>query len=122
MSYIPAGRAKPGIDSIPEGQKYYQFLIRRITTTDLTADEIHRIGLEEVQKDEAAMLAIAQKLGFQDLKSFRTSLKSNAKLHPASAAALLEAYRGYLKPMQAKLPELFGRLPKSPFEVVAVPA
>ncbi len=122
VSYIPAGRAKPGIDSIPEGQKYYQFLIRRITTTDLTADEIHRIGLEEVQKDEAAMLAIAQKLGFQDLKSFRTSLKSNAKLHPASAAALLEAYRGYLKPMQAKLPELFGRLPKSPFEVVAVPA
>ena len=67
------------------------------------------------------MLAIAQKLGFPDLKSFRASLKTNPKLHPASAEALLDAYRGYLKPMQAKLPELFGTLPKAPFEVVPVP-
>ncbi len=58
------------------------------------------------------MLAIAQKLGFQDLTSFRASLKTNPKLHPASAEALLDAYRGYLKPMQAKLPELFGRCPR----------
>jgi len=121
VSYIPAGRAKPGIDSLPDGKKYYQFLIRQTTTTDLTADQIHQIGLDEVGKDEAEMLVIAQKLGFQDLKSFRESLKSNPRLHPASAAALLDAYRGYLKPMQAKLPELFGTLPKAPFEVVAVP-
>ena len=56
-----------------------------------------------------------------DLKTFRASLKTNPKLHPASAAALLDAYRGYLTPMQAKLPQLFGRLPKAPFEVAAVP-
>jgi uncharacterized protein (DUF885 family) len=122
VSYVPAGRTKPGIDALPDGKKYYQFLIARTTTTDLTADQIHQIGLDEVIKDEAAMLAIAQKLGFPDLKSFRASLKANPKLHPASADALLDAYRGYLKPMQAKLPELFGTLPKAPFEVVAVPA
>ena len=121
VSYIPAGRAKPGIDSLPDGKKYYQFLIKQTTTTNLTADQIHQIGLDEVKKDEAEMLAIAQKLGFQDLKSFRESLKTNPKLHPASADALLDAYRGYLKPMQAKLPELFGTLPRAPFEVVAVP-
>jgi uncharacterized protein (DUF885 family) len=121
VAYIPAGRPKPGIDSLPDGKKYYQFLIKQTTTTDLTADQIHQIGLDEVKKDEADMLAIAQKLGFQDLKSFRESLKSNPKLRPASADALLAAYRGYLKPMQAKLPELFGTLPKAPFEVVAVP-
>jgi uncharacterized protein (DUF885 family) len=121
VAYIPAGRAKPGIDSLPVGKKYYQFLIKQTTTTDLTADQIHQIGLDEVKKDEAEMLAIAQKLGFQDLKSFRESLKSNPKLHPASADALLDAYRGYLKPMQAKLPQLFGTLPKAPFEVVPVP-
>ena len=121
VSYIPAGRAKPGIDTLPDGKKYYQFLIKQTTTTNLTADQIHQIGLDEVKKDEAEMLAIAQKLGFQDLKSFRESLKTNPKLHPASADALLDAYRGYLKPMQAKLPELFGTLPRAPFEVVAVP-
>jgi uncharacterized protein (DUF885 family) len=120
-SYIPAGRAKPGIDSLPDGKKYYQFLIKQTTTTDLTADQIHQIGLDEVKKDEAEMLAIAQKLGFEDLKSFRESLKSNPRLHPASAAALLDAYRGYLSAMQAKLPELFGTLPKARFEVVPVP-
>jgi uncharacterized protein (DUF885 family) len=67
------------------------------------------------------MLAIAQKLGFRDLKTFRASLKTNPKMHPSSAEALLDAYRSYLTPMQAKLPQLFGRLPKAPFEVVAVP-
>ena len=120
VSYIPAGRLKPGIDSLPDGPAYYRFLVRR-TTTDLTPDQIHQIGLEQVQKDEAAMLAIAHKLGFADLKSFQASLKNNPKLHPASAEALLNAFRGYLKPMQAKLPELFGTLPKASFEVVPVP-
>jgi uncharacterized protein (DUF885 family) len=121
VSYIPAGRDKPGIDALPDGAKYYQFLIKRTTTTNLTAAQIHQIGLDEVGKDEAAMLAIAQKLGFKDLASFRASLKTNPKLHPVSADALIAAYKGYLGPMQARLPELFGTLPKAPFEVVPVP-
>jgi len=121
VSYIPAGRAEPGISSLPDGAKYYQFLIRRTTTTDLTAEQIHQIGLDEVKRDEAEMLVIASKLGFADMKSFRASLKTNPKLHPASREALLGAYRSYLTPMQAKLPQLFGRLPKAPFEVAAVP-
>ncbi len=121
VSYIPAGRDKPGIDALPDGAKYYQFLIKRTTTTDLTAAQIHQIGLDEVGKDEAAMLAIAQKLGFKDLASFRASLKTNPKLHPASADALIAAYKSYLGPMQARLPQLFGTLPKAPFEVATVP-
>ena len=120
-SYVPAGREQPGINSLPDGAKYYAFLIRRTTTTNLTAEQIHQIGLDQVKRDEAEMLAIAQKLGFADLKSFRASLKTNPKLKPASAEALLDAYRGYLKPMQARLPSLFGRLPKAPFEVAPVP-
>src|SRR6266702_515113 len=120
-SYIPAGRDEPGISALADGAKYYQFLIRRTTTTDLSAEKIHQIGLDEVKKDEADMLAIAQKLGFQDLKSFRASIKGNPKLKATSRESLLESYRGYLGPMQAKLPSLFGRLPKAPFEVAPVP-
>ena len=121
VSYIPAGRDKPGIDALPDGARYYQFLIKRTTTTNLTAAQIHQIGLDEVGKDEAEMLAIAQKLGFKDLASFRASLKTNPKEHPASADALIAAYKGYLGPMQARLPQLFGVLPKAPFEVTTVP-
>ena len=121
VSYIPAGRQELGISSLPGGAKYYNFLIRRTTTTNMTADQIHQIGLDEVKRDETEMLAIAQKLGFQDLKSFRASLKTNPKLRPASGEALLSAYRGFLTPMQGRLPQLFGRLPKAPFEVAAVP-
>lgn len=121
VSYTPAGRTEPGISALPDGARYYKYLVRTTTTTDLTPDQIHQIGLDEVKRDEAEMLAIAQKLGFQDLKSFRAALKTYPKLRPASREALLQAYRGYLEPMKAKLPELFGRLPKAQFEVVPVP-
>jgi uncharacterized protein (DUF885 family) len=121
VSYIPAGRTEPGISSLPDGAKYYAFCIRRTTTTGLTSQQLHQIGLDEVKRDEAEMLVIAKKLGFADLQSFRASLKTNPKLHTASGEVLLNTYRGYLTPMQAKLPSLFGRLPKAPFEVAAVP-
>ncbi|MFC5861590.1 DUF885 domain-containing protein [Acidicapsa dinghuensis] len=120
-TYVPAGRTDPGIWALPDGDKYYAFLVRRTTTTDLTPAQIHQIGLDEVAKDETDMLAIAKKLGFADLKSFEEHVKTDPKLKPASREALLDAYRGYLKPMQAKLPELFGRLPKAGFEVAPVP-
>jgi len=121
IGYIPACRTESGISALADGAKYYQYLVRHTTTTDLTADQIHQIGLDEVKRDEIEMLAIAQKLGFSDLASFRSSLKTNPKLKATSSDALLAAYRAYLAPMQAKLPTLFGKLPKAPFEVVAVP-
>jgi uncharacterized protein (DUF885 family) len=122
VSYIPAGRIDPGIWSLPDGQKYYQFLIHRNTTTDLTPEQIHQIGLDEVKRDEAEMLAIAQKLGFKDLPTFRASLNANPKLKAASGDALLAAYKSYIGPMEAKLPQLFTRLPKAKLEVVPVPS
>ena len=121
VSYIPAGRTDPGVTALPDGARYYQYLIKRETTTDLTPDQIHQIGLDEVKRDEAEMLAIAQKLGFKDLASFRASLKTNPKLKAASGDALLAAYSSYVKPMQAKLPDLFGTLPKAPLVVTPTP-
>jgi uncharacterized protein (DUF885 family) len=122
VTYVPAGRAEPGIAALPDGAKYYEFSIRRTTTTNLTAEKIHQIGLDEVKRDEADMLVIAQKLGFKDLPSFRASLKANPRLKATSRESLLAAYRSYLTPMQARLPQLFGTLPKAKFEVVPVPA
>jgi uncharacterized protein (DUF885 family) len=122
VSYVPAGRSDPSISSLPDGAKYYQFLIHRNTTTDLKPDQIHQIGVDEVKRDEAEMLAIAQKLGFNDLASFRASLNANLKLKATSGDAVLAAYKSYVGPMEAKLPELFAHLPKAKLEVVPVPA
>jgi len=121
VTYVPAGREQPGIWALEDGAKYYAFCIRRETTTDLTPDQIHQIGLDEVKRDEAEMLVIAKKMGFADLKSFQASLAANPKLHPASADALIAAYRGYVNAMQAKLPSLFGHLPKAVLEVSTIP-
>lgn len=120
--YIPAGRTEPGIWALSDGDAYYAFRVKQSTTTDLTPDQIHQIGLDEVRKDEAAMLAIAQKLGFKDLKSMQAAMAQNPKLHAQSKEQLLDTYRHYIDEMKPKLPELFGRLPKAPLEVVAVPA
>jgi uncharacterized protein (DUF885 family) len=119
--YIPHGRTEPGIWSLPDGDAYYKFLVRRSTTTDLTPEQIHKIGEEEVAKDEAAMLVIAKKLGFANLAALHVSISGNPKLHPTSPEALIAVYRGYLDGMKPKLPQLFGRLPKAPLEVKQVP-
>src|ERR1035441_4937471 len=110
VTYIPGCRKDPGIWALPDGQAYYAFLVRRSTTLDKTPAEIHQIGLDEVKRDEADMLTIVHTLGFADLKSFSAALKANPKDHPASADALLAAYKSYIAQMQPRLPELFGRL------------
>jgi uncharacterized protein (DUF885 family) len=119
--YIPHGRTEPGIWSLPDGDAYYKFLVRRSTTTDLTPDAIHKIGEEQVAEDEAQMTVIAKKLGFADLQALRASIPNNPKLHPTSPEALIAVYRGYLDGMKPKLPQLFGRLPKAPLDVQQVP-
>src|SRR3984885_7520962 len=122
FEYVPKGRKDPGVWAMPDGDAYYAFRIRQSTTLNKTAAEIHQIGLDEVKRDETEMLAIVHKLGFADMKTFSEALKANPKEHPASKEALLAAYRSYIAQMQPKLPELFGRLPKAPLEVVPVPS
>jgi uncharacterized protein (DUF885 family) len=121
VAYIPNCRTDPGISSLPDGAAYYAFRIRQSTTLNKSAAEIHQIGLAEVARDQAEMLAIVHKLGFSDQNAFNAALKANPKLHPASADALLDAYKHYIAQMQPRLPELFGTLPKAKLEVVAMP-
>jgi uncharacterized protein (DUF885 family) len=86
----------------------------------MTSDEIHQLGLAQVEEIEAAQNDIARKLGFADLKALRASIETNPKLHAHSADEILDLYRGYIDQMYTKLPTLFSHLPKARVTVAAV--
>jgi len=120
--YAPHGRTTLAITSLPDGQKRYQNDIYARTTTRLTPDEIHQLGLREVDRIEAEMTVIAKKAGFPNLASFRDALKSNPKYIPTSGDQILDDFRRYIAQMEPKLPQLFTLVPKSPVTVEAIPA
>lgn len=117
--YAPHGRTEPGVWALPDGKARYQYAIKRMTTTDLSPNEIHEIGMRELKKTEAEMLAVANKFGFKDLASFNAHIKDDRKLYATSGQQLLDLYAKYVRDMQPKLPQLFGRLPKA--KLVAIP-
>ena len=119
--YAPQGRTVLSITSLPDGQKRYENDIYARTTTHMTAEEIHELGLREIDRIETEMTAIAKKEGFADLASFRAALKTNPKYIPTSAEQILDNFRHYIAQMEPKLPELFTLLPKSPVTVEAIP-
>ena len=116
--YAPHGRLDPGLWSLPDGEARYRFAVRHQTTTDTTAAEIHQLGLKSVAEIEIQMLAIAKAQGFSDLKSFNEHIRQDPKLHAKSGQQLFDLYTHYRDQMYAKLPELFGRLPKNKLDVV----
>jgi uncharacterized protein (DUF885 family) len=120
--YAPLGRTNLAITSLPEGQKRYENDIYARTTTHMTADEIHQLGLREIDRIQAEMTVIAKKEGFSDLAAFRASLKTNNKYTPTSAEQILDDFRRYIAQMEPKLPQLFTLLPKSPVTVEAIPS
>ena len=119
--YAPKGRTTLAITSLSEGEKRYQNDIYGRTTTLMTPDEIHQLGLREMERIQAEMTAIATKEGFADLAAFRASLTTNPKYIPTSSEQILDDFRRYIAQMEPKLPELFTLLPKSPVTVEAIP-
>jgi uncharacterized protein (DUF885 family) len=118
--YEPHGRTHEGIWSLPDGARRYAYRVRHSTTTNLTPDQIHQIGLKEVARIEGEMLAIANKMGFSDLKSFNAAIEKNPDLRPKSREEIIEIYKKYEDQMYAQLPKLFGRLPKAKLIVVPI--
>ncbi|MFZ0480812.1 MAG: DUF885 family protein [Terriglobales bacterium] len=118
--YAPKGRPEPGVWALPDGPERYAFRVKESTTTDLTPDEIHQIGLEQVKDIEGRMLEVAKQLGYPDLKSFYAAIKSDPKLHPHSREEILDLYRKHIDEMYTKLPDLFGRLPNGRLEVLPI--
>jgi uncharacterized protein (DUF885 family) len=120
--YAPQGRAEPGLWALPDGAARYTYAVEQATTTKMSPEEIHQVGLREVARDRALMLKIAKKLGYKDLKSFEGAIAKDPKLHPKSREQMLELYRKYIGQMWAKLPQYFGRLPNAQVTVMPVEA
>jgi uncharacterized protein (DUF885 family) len=121
--YAPEGRSTLSVTALSGGKERYLNDIRsRTTISNLTPEQIHAIGLSEIERIEGEMLLIAQKEGFKDVAAFRDSLKTNTRYIPASSEQILGDFRKYIAQMQPKLPELFGYIPGSPVTVEAIPA
>jgi len=118
--YAQNGRKNEGIWALPNGDALYRFCVRQQTTTNFDPETIHQLGLREVARIQTEQLAIAQKLGFTDLKTFQISLKTNPKLVPASREQILEIYRRFIAQMEPELPKYFGLLPKTKLQVKPV--
>jgi uncharacterized protein (DUF885 family) len=120
--YAPHGRTTLSAASLPGGKKRYLNDIRsRTTVSTLTPDEIHEIGVKEIERIQADMLTIVHKEGFADLASFRRAVDANPKYKPASAEQIVDDFRRYVAQMQPKLPDLFTFIPGSPVTVEAMP-
>jgi uncharacterized protein (DUF885 family) len=120
--YAPKGRPDPGVWALPDGAARYRFAIRRITTTDLTPEQIHELGLKQIAEIEAEMLEVAHKLGFKDLPALNEHIKTERRFYAKSGEQLLGLYTDYSRQMEAELPKLFGHLPKSQLSVIPMEA
>jgi uncharacterized protein (DUF885 family) len=118
--YVPHGRTEVGLWSLPDGVARYAFQAKENTTTDLTTDQIHQIGLDEVTRIEGEQAAIGKRLGFADFAAFKQHVRTNRKLYATSRDDILARYRKYTDQMYTKLPELFGRLPQGRMKIESV--
>lgn len=118
--YAPQGRSEVGLWSLPQGDIRYAFQAKTSTTTNMTPEEIHQLGLAEVARIEAEMLKVAVKLGYQDVASFNAAILKNPDFNPKSRDEIVQLYRKYTDEAYKKLPQLFGRLPIAKVEIKAI--
>ncbi|MEO8664070.1 MAG: DUF885 domain-containing protein [Ignavibacteria bacterium] len=116
--YLPACRTDAGVWSMPDGQERYKFAIKSFTTLDYTADEIHKLGLDEVDRILAKMEEVKDKIGFKGtLDEFNTYIKTDPKFYYTDKEDLLNGFRDILKKVDTKLPSLFGKLPDAKYDL-----
>lgn len=117
--YLKAGRTTTGIADTPNGEAYYKHQIKRYTTTEMTADEIHQLGLSEVARITAEMEKVKEQIGFKgDLKAFFNFVRTNKELMPYNEPQqIIDHFYAIYDTMKPKLEVLFDKKPKTPFEV-----
>lgn len=121
--YVPNTRTKEGLSEVPNGKAYYNHKLKSMTTTDLTAEEIHEIGNKEVTRLEKELYNIYETVGFNGTyDEFMHDLKTNPKFYFSSAQELMMSYRDVAKRADKELPKLFKVLPRLPYGVEEIPA
>jgi prolyl oligopeptidase len=121
-NYLPASRDSVGASSLPDGMAYYEYLTRSFTTTDMMPDEIHRLGLSEVQRIRGEMQVIIDELefagGFADFLAF---LRTDPQFYYETPEQLFDAYLAICKRIDPELVRLFGVLPRMPYGLRPIP-
>ena len=120
--YAPNCAVEPGVSAQPGGGDYYEYRIRRMTTTTLSADEIHKIGLSEVARIRAEMIDVAREAGFNNRETFIEDLRNNPKYYAKSPEELMQKVALVTKTADGKMPGLFGKLPRLPYGLKEIPA
>jgi len=120
--YLPRTRESIAAADLPDGKAYYDFVARYFTTTDLSADEIHQIGLKEVARIRAEMEKIKAEVGFQGtLQQFFEHLRTDPKFFYKTPEELLTAYRALSKRIDPELVKVFKTIPRLPYGVRPIP-
>ncbi|WP_298918024.1 DUF885 family protein [uncultured Algimonas sp.] len=120
--YVPAARAEVGIGATEEGRNYYRALTRNFTTLDLTPDEVHAMGLREVQRIRGEMDTVIAQSGFDGtFAEFLDFLRTDPQFYAKTETELLQHAALLAKRLDGKMPEFFGRLPRLPYGVIKVP-
>ena len=121
--YLPGARTTLGASALPNGAAYYRFKIREFTTLDLTPEEIHNIGLSEVNRISGEMNAVMKQVGFNgDFAAFLQFLRTDPRFYAKTPQELLEHASWIAKRIDGKLPSEFKTLPRLPYTVEPVPA
>jgi len=120
--YIPNCRQTTALADLPDGEAWYAYRVKTMTTTDMTPDEIHQFGLEEVARIHAEMRGVMTEVGFEgELQDFFDHLEGEERFYYTDAEELLQGYRDLQEKVNAAVPDLFDIFPKADYEVKRVP-
>ena len=121
--YLPAARESIAMRDLPNGEAWYAYNVKQSTTTDLTPEQIHQIGLAEVKRIHGEMEAIIKSSGFEgSFEEFLIFLRTDPQFYHETKEGLLREYRDIAKRADPELMKLFGKLPRTPYGVIPVPS
>jgi uncharacterized protein (DUF885 family) len=122
QEYLPGARESLGATELPGGERYYQAQIRRYATVEMTPEQIHNIGLEQVARIRGEMEAIIRDVGFGgSFAEFLAFLRTDPQFYAKTPKELLAHASYYAKKVDGRLPQLFGHMPRQPYGVAPVP-